>query len=1006
MISNQHYIELYVNGNLLELESQDSLNLRINDVMFNPTKTTTTQATYSFSFDIPATPSNNKALDYANNLSKLNKFHTRYKAEVYADGELIFDGSLTIQKYSAKEKKYTCNLVNIKVNTLEDIFGDSVLSSLHWDIDFDGAPTINDVNYDTDTKYYFPLVAYGVFQKNYVSTDSVGSVYTAKNRIDKYNKWWVESFYPSLNVVETMKRAFESKGYTVGGSVFSDPNFIQLYASCNLGDEQVPIYNIGNPKFGSVSIDLTWNNYDNNAVGLEQDLKFPYEAVVPAVNASNSNSPTEYNFNTIEWWNMMDSNNNPSGVTINLNSDTYMFDPNESVIVIPADGWYRINLSCQASLSGTPSGTVLQWTNTFYDGDEMTKREVDIYGNNATFLKYFPLEIQLVRNYDDNIELIKGKHNVIYHTGNPNQTEYHYGGGSYTATTTLTNVEEWDTEFPHQDSWASKVPTKDNSLLENATSQRARFIENTNYGAEQNTVSGGYGTGTSTNTVSRRSGSHHRHGDGTDTTTVRQYRTVTNNTYGFMHKDNTVMPYDQIVSEAFICGLSTMSNGTVSVAKNGRSWSPLSSTNNRVMSNVEGLQLYKKTSDGFSVQDTDYCKNTYKDAPNGTVTATQNTMNGSISCCMYLNRNDILQLVAIQRAFEQYGSNNPKVYATSASCHVDITALTDRTEAQLRGDENWGYYSGTEFPTKLNLFNFTNNETKISEWIENIQKAFNLEIINQGNTVEINTQKGINKSITYAVNIDDRVSNEEVESEYISYPKEMAIKYKIDAEEYGFELTVPPEHINDEGDEWKKWGDSGFTVIKLSDDSYETSKSEVSTNFSYTYYMDFDFYQMLESGTVESSAATQIRIPVIEKSEYMAEGYSYDESMKHDGYSFTQRFWYRDQLSSDYVYLSSILSNGTREIVSLTYPMNSWLNFNLSYKDTEKSIASEYFNIHPMLASNYAIVETYLTPKEYKLIKNGALVHLDSDLYYTSEISGYDASGRNKTKLKLIKKVD
>ena len=97
MISNQHYIEIYVNGNLLELESQDSLNLRINDVLFNPTKTTTTQATYSFSFSIPSTPNNDKTFDYANNLSKLNKFHTRYKAEVYADGELIFDGSLTVQ---------------------------------------------------------------------------------------------------------------------------------------------------------------------------------------------------------------------------------------------------------------------------------------------------------------------------------------------------------------------------------------------------------------------------------------------------------------------------------------------------------------------------------------------------------------------------------------------------------------------------------------------------------------------------------------------------------------------------------------------------------------------------------------------------------------------------------------------------------------------------------------------------------------------------------------------
>lgn len=982
MITNQHFIEIYINGNLLELESQDSLNLRISDVLFNPTKTTTTQATYSFSFTIPSTPVNDKIFDYANNLSKLNKFHTRYSAEVYADGELIFDGSLTIQKYSTKDKKYTCNLVNIKVNTLEDIFGDSVMTSLHWDVDFDGAPTINDINYDTNTKYYFPLVSYGVFQKDYVSSDSVGNVYTAKSKIDKYNKWWVESFYPSLNVVETLKKAFESKGYSVGGSVFSDPNFQQLYASCNLADEQAPIYNVGNPKFGSVSIDLTWNNYNNNNNGLDQDLKFPYEAVQPAINASNSNSPTEYNFSRVTFWNMMDSKNNPSGVTVNINSDTYMYDPTEQVIVIPADGWYRINLSCQARLSGTPRANVMQWTNTFNDDDAMEERVVEIYGSNATFLKFFPLEIQLIRNYDDNIELIKGKKNVIYKTGNPNQIDYNYEGGSYTSSS-YTNKEEWETEFPHEDSWGSKLPTKDNSLLENAQIQRNKILSENSYGISQ----------TASNSGSTRGVIHHRKFGG---------KTTIN--YGFMHKDNEVMPYDPIVSEAFICGFSTLSNGTASVAKNGRSWSALASATNRILSNVTGLQLHKKNANGtISIEDTDYCKNTYKDAPYGTITVTENSMNGSIACCMYLQKNDILELVAIQRYFD-VANGNTQPYATSASCHLDITAMSPRSEAQLRADENWGYFSSTEFPTKLNLFNFTNNETKIADWISSIQKAFNLEIINQGNTVEINTQKGVNKSITYAIDIDDRLSSDDAEAEYISYPREMAIRYKIDTDEYGFELTVPPDHINDEGDEWKKWGDSGFTVIKLNDDTYETSKSEVSTNFSYTYYMDFDFYQMLSGGTVESSAATKIRIPVIEKSEYMAEGYSYDESMKHDGYSFTQRFWYRDQTSQNYVYLSSILSNGTRETVDLVYPMNSWLDFNLSYKDNEKSIATEFFNIHPLLASNYVTVEVYLTPQEYKLIKDGALVKFDSDLHYVSEISGYDPSGNNKTKIKLIKR--
>lgn len=991
MVSNIHYIELYINNQLIELESQESLNLRMNDVLFNPTKTTTTQASYSYSFDIPSTPNNDKILDYANNLSKLNKFHARYACKVYADGSLIFDGSLTIQKYSAREKKYTCNLVNIKVNTLEEIFGESTLTSLHWDVNFDGAPSINRVNEDTDSKYFFPLVAYGVFQKDYVSSDAVGNTYTPKSQIDKYNNWWIESFYPSLNVLETIRKAYESKGYTVGGSAFSDPNLMSLYASCNLANGQTPTYNIGYFKFGRVNLDVEWNNYStsgssaNYLSGLEipQDLKFPYMAVNPS---SRYETETKYNFSTIDVWNMMDSTNNKSGVTVTLNFDTYIFDPNEHIIVIPADGWYKINLQATAKLRDPYTArTVKQWYNSYYNSEELRRENIVISGDNATLKEYFPLEIQLVRNRDENIELIKGRRNVTYDTGNPNETTYTYRGDNYTATTSSVNRKEWITDFPHQDLYGSLSPTKSDELIA-STSVAARnnlVVENGGYSSDR--PRGGVSTSGGRNYGGRNYGG--RNG---------QVQWTTN---GFVHKEGKVMPYDQAVSPAFICGFSSMGNGTHSVMRNGRSWSNLSTIYNNAMCNVDGMVLMKKESNGQTSEvETTYCKNTYKDAPNSYITVTDDSMSGSIQCLVYLNRNDILELDAIQRDFEG------QVYSTSASCHLEIEAISQRNEYELRADNWFGYNSLTEFPIDLNLFEFTNNETKISDWITNIQKAFNLEIITQGNYVEINTNKGIKKDITTSIDIDDRINSDEVESEFISYPKEMSVKYKIDTEEYGFELTVPPEHINDEGDEWKKWGDSGFTVIKLNDDSYETEKSEVSTNFSYTYYMNFDFKQVDSAGT-ESSAVTKINIPVIEKSEYMAEGYGYDEAMKHDGYSFTQRFWYRGQQSQNYIWLSSILSSGEREHVYLTYPINSLNGFNLSYKDSEKSIVTEYFNIHPMLSSNYVNVDVYLTPEEYKLIKDGATVHFDSDLYYISEISGYDPSGENKTSLKLIKKV-
>lgn len=1005
MISNQHFLEIYINDELIELESQSGLNLRINNVIFNPTKTTTTQAEYSYSFDIPSTPQNDKILDYANNLSKLNKFHARYKAKLYVDGNLLFNGSLTIQKYSAKEKKYTCNLVNIKVNTLEEIFGEDKLTDMHWDVPFSGAPTINEVNADMDSKYFFPLISYGVFQKNYVRADSVGADYTPKSSIDKYNKWWIESFYPSLNLVETMRKCFENKGYRVGGSVFSDPFIKDIFSSCNLAQEQVPTYNLGNPKFGKLSLNVQWNNYNsrgegtgggvfsrgrteyvhtNSTGGLAQTLKFPYERCGPG-NRPTGTVDAKYNLDTIMMWNMLDSTNN-SAVTVNLSSDTYLLDPNEHLIVIPTDGWYKIDLTCNATLYNAGSTiTAPMWYTNYYEGFEFAKYDKTLPCSFSSFKGgYFtPLEIQLIRNYDENIELIKGKKNVIYFTGDPNEDVYHYEGGSYTSAT-YSNKVEWLTNFPHQALYGSNSPTEIGELKTSTQIATNAYIESSSSSASRRSGTFHNGGGSSAD-----NGTFGPGGSGSGQEGATQY-----NSYGFMYKDGKVMPYDQAVSTAFICGFSTMSDGVASVMRNGRSWSNLSTTVNKVMSNVDGLELHNS---GSEIVDTNYCKNTYKNAPNATLNVNSNSMNGTISCCVYLNRNDILELCAIQRDYDG------QKYSTSANCSLTIEAVSERSEELLRSDDGWSYYSQTEFPTNLNLFEFTNTETKVSDWISNVQKAFNLDIVQQGNNIEINTNQGIKKDITYAIDIDDRVSEKEFESEFISYPKELSVKYKTDIEEYGFELTVPQTHIND--DDWFKWGDSGYTVIQLNDDSYETSKQETSTNFSYTWYMDFEFKQILDYASKTEGNPKTIRIPVIEKSEYMAEGYGYDEAMKHDGYSFAQRFWYRQQPSNDYVWLDSVLSNGTHEIVYLTYTKNSINNFNLSYKDNEKSLVTEYFNIHPMLSSNYVKVDVYLTPQEYMDLKNGVMIRYDNDLYYISEIGGYDPSGFNLTTLKLIKKT-
>ena len=956
MISNQHYIELYVQGELVEFESQDSLNLRINNVLFNPTKTSTKQAEYSYSFDIPSTPSNDKIFGYANTFSKINKFHTRYTAELYADGNKLFEGSLTIKKYSAKDKLYECNLVNIKVNSLEEIFGEQTLNECSWVVPFEGATTINQVNDDMTTKYFFPTVCYGAFVKNYYKKDSVGASYTPKHDLDKYNKWYWNDFYPSLNVLETMKKLFEWKGYTVNGTAFSDPQLNNIYASCNLADGQIPEFNLGFGKFGHCEFKTTFNTSTSN--GYTQDLSYPYAYIRPAINASNRDAEAQYNFSTIRYWSLLNRNQ----ANVESLSETYMYDPSRMMIAITQSAWYHIKLTVNANLNSSNAFQAYQWTTTYYEGDGFERRVVDI---DPSLGNLTPFEIQLVRNVDNNIELIKGKWNITYDTGVPRQYDYTYRGGSYTGSTVV-NKKEWITSFPHEDKMGSTVPTKTDSLV--VTSSE---------GGGGGRRSSGSGTRTGTTTFNWNGGS-------------------VNNYVGYIYDDGQVMPYDPAINRNFICGFSSLGNGTISVMRDGTSWTPLCTEENSILANVKGLTLLAK--DG-TTSATSYSYNFYKDGVKS-ISKNDTHLEGQVECCIWLEAGDFLELVGIQRDYEMVRGHT--YYSVNGEATLSITAVSTRTESELRADSYFGALTPSELPQGLNLFNFTNNETKISEWIDSIVKAFNLEIVTVGNQVSINTNQGIKKTIMNTVDVDDRVSNDEAEAELISYPREMSVKYKTNKDEYGFELTVPSSHINDA--DWASWGDSGYTVIQLSDDTYETKTQNTQTQFSYTYYDNFLWKEVSvdSAGTrSETGEQRQIRFPTIELSEYMAEGFNYEEAMVHDGYSLSQRFWFRQLKSNEYINLNDTTSS----TVYLCYPTNVYNDFNLSYKDTEKSIVTEYFNISPMLASNYVTIEVNITPQEYNDIKRGALVHFDSDLYYTSEISGFDPSGKNPTKLKLIKKV-
>ena len=985
-LSSQHYLELYINKQLVELESQDSLNLRINSTLFDPTKTNTTQAEYSFSFDIPSTPNNDKILDYANNLSKINKFHTRYSSQVYADGELIFDGSLTIQKY--KGGFYTCNLVNIKVSTLEDIFGEDPLAHVSWLVDFEGARTINEVNADPSKKYWFPLVSYGAFQKQgdnegFDELSPEDWTYSSKYVIDDTNRFYISSFYPSLNMLEMVRKCFEYKGYSVAGDAYTDKILSNIYCSTNLGDEQQPIYNVGDDKFGKCTINITFTDTTATTY-LQQDLKYPYFHVGgvgdSTTTAAGVGQNSKYNFSDIFYKNLFDDSNGDE--LVYFSRDQNMFNNDGKYILIPADGFYKISLSGATSLLQNNNIEATQWVRKnetrnlnlgFWARKSFLKDkpEESVLSVSPNMRTTMPIEVQLVKNFDDTIELIKGNNNFNIVNGKPQDTTY----------TDTTLDDEGDIscdecEFPNLISRVSSFPHEAlGEYYQDAVAYNATFPI-TDYGQI------------------------------TDSSYNRSPK------YGYISASGEVMAYDPVVSDGFICGWTTMGNlsggGTTAIIKNGYSWSKSYSDKNNEMYVQNGY--YIRETETSSAR-TKFNYNSLSGAPTNSFTETSSASTvANVSGIVYLKKGDILNLMLVKRGY--WKDEQMVTYASNIVANLSIEAATPRDYYAIKDSYTWN--SPNEFSTKLNLFNFTSNEKSIAEWLKDVQETFNLEYVFNGTNVDVNINRGIKKTINYAVDIDDRVNSNDAEAEYINYPRTMSVRFKTDTDEHGFYESVPQEHINNP--DWKKWGDSGFTIIKLNDDSYETKSQDKNLKFSYCWY---DIFRYEKKSTVNNS--TQIvtgncYIPVIQKEEYMIEGYNDYEAQYKRGYQLPQRFWFRTTtpikdeenqdieltLRDDWT-LSAYSYN--LSTVKVYAPTNMLEDFNLSLKDTEKSILTEYWNIHPLLSSNYVTVETFLNPTEYINIKNGAMVKFDSDLYFTSTITGFDPTGGNTTKLKLIKKT-
>lgn len=259
-IKKVHNIEIYINDNRADIFSQDELNLRFNNTFADPSKVSTIQTEYSFSFTLPITPNNQKIFDFADIPSKRSKFNKHFKTHINADGMLIFDGDLILQ--SVNREGYKCNLYINRLNTVEKIFGEMKLNEIvGWEVDYNQDETINSYN-EGNIEYgekdiFYPLVSYGMFQK----VPIMGESYSSKFLIDNTTTLYNENFYPSFNLLSLVEKCFNTKGYDVEGDIFDDKVLRKIYTSVNLADEQDPSYNWGKDSMGKFDMSFTWKNF-------------------------------------------------------------------------------------------------------------------------------------------------------------------------------------------------------------------------------------------------------------------------------------------------------------------------------------------------------------------------------------------------------------------------------------------------------------------------------------------------------------------------------------------------------------------------------------------------------------------------------------------------------------------------------------------------------------------------------------------------------------------------
>lgn len=325
--------EFYINGALCDIGPD--FGVRLNRQLINPGELNTKDAQYSYSISLPDTARNNANFGYAIVEETRNKFNRVYTAELVVNSVRIFKGNFRLSEIN---RGYKGNLYIPVAKSVKDIFGNMALNAIaEWRIPFlDFAEYVNLYNQaaeDEPQAAIFPYVLYGLLPK--VPIDKNANNYSGRTVWDDSVRFGIQDIPPAINPLLLLNHIFNSKGYQLTGSAFSDERLKRLYMSYKNAAEYVQPWNYG--YHATIRLAGSWASTYNKRTGA-----FQFER---GVNQSSDNTGAIYSADLLDATNVSlnvleDRGGNVLLKTINDASDNTPWIQGQ--IRVPMSGYYRV----------------------------------------------------------------------------------------------------------------------------------------------------------------------------------------------------------------------------------------------------------------------------------------------------------------------------------------------------------------------------------------------------------------------------------------------------------------------------------------------------------------------------------------------------------------------------------------------------------------------------------------------------------------------------------------